>query len=399
MLLLGSHITCSGQELWTLERCIEYGLRNNPDIERGRLDIEINDNLLLLSKTEVLPSLFLHITHSPHSEKCISPYFNSSLTLFGGLGKYFKIKASEISSKISRHQLDAIRIDLILSIIQSYLEALMAQEMIKISKNNLCSIEEQYLKSKVWFDNGKTTHSTLLELDAQRSAERVNLIIAQNRLALEKIELAHLINCTPCQGMILDSSLCHKPLRMVSVEDADSIFQSAVKLPSVEICRERVELSKYITRGAQSALSPTISLDATYDIRNNIGSYGITLNIPIFNHYQHIINVRNTKLEWQKEEISLQQELKELYREVFSTIQNVVSSHQAYIAASDYLEHTTEIFYQMQNKFDMGITGVTDYNISKNNMIKAQIEKIKAKYQYILECEILEIYEGKKGQW
>ena len=36
----------------------------------------------------------------------------------------------------------------------------------------------------------------------------------------------------------------------------------------------------------------------------------------------------------------------------------------------------------------------TDYNISKNNLLKARSEELQAKYQYIFQLKIIDFYKG-----
>jgi len=48
-----------------------------------------------------------------------------------------------------------------------------------------------------------------------------------------------------------------------------------------------------------------------------------------------------------------------------------------------------------QEKLKTGMENTTDYNIAKNNLIKAQAELLQAKYEFVFTSKILDFYMGK----
>ena len=43
----------------------------------------------------------------------------------------------------------------------------------------------------------------------------------------------------------------------------------------------------------------------------------------------------------------------------------------------------------------MGLVNTNDYNLSKNQLAKAQSDLLQAKYEYVFKTKVLDFYQGK----
>ena len=60
------------------------------------------------------------------------------------------------------------------------------------------------------------------------------------------------------------------------------------------------------------------------------------------------------------------------------------------------VEALKESFYYAEQKFSIGAVSSTDFNVSKNNLAKAESDLLQTKYDYVLRVKILDFYQGKQ---
>ncbi len=90
----------------------------------------------------------------------------------------------------------------------------------------------------------------------------------------------------------------------------------------------------------------------------------------------------------QSTKIQLQQSIEQAYV-------NLTSASDRYKILLDQVNSFTESFRSAEVRFNSGVVTSVDYLIAKNNMDRATINLINAKYDYILRTKILDYYQGK----
>jgi outer membrane protein len=130
---------------------------------------------------------------------------------------------------------------------------------------------------------------------------------------------------------------------------------------------------------------------------NNNLSTGISLNlrVPIFNSLQARnriklarVNLKNTELIAQTTKTQLQQFIEQAYI-------NMNTASERYKTLLEQVSAYTESFRAAEIRFNSGVGNSIDYLTAKNNLDRANINLISAKYDYVLRAKILDYYQGK----
>lgn len=119
------------------------------------------------------------------------------------------------------------------------------------------------------------------------------------------------------------------------------------------------------------------------------------LSIPIFNGYQTTTNVRKSKIYEENANLSLEIEKNVLRKNIEASYADAVAAYQTYIARNKSVEAFTEAFTYMEEKFNVGMTNSTDYNVAKLQLSTAEADLASSKYDYIFKTKILDFYLGK----
>jgi outer membrane protein len=195
--------------------------------------------------------------------------------------------------------------------------------------------------------------------------------------------------------------------------EMDVYYSALENLPHVKSAEFQLKSYQKAMAIQKGKLSPTIYASSSigtyyvfnHDISNNqkyskqfdgnLGkSVGLGISIPIFNKWQVMNGISNSKIQVSDAELQLAQLKQQLFKEIQQAHNDAVSSRDRYISAVEAVNSFTESFKYTEQKYNVGIVNTVEYNIAKNSFIKAQSDLLQAKYQYIFAVKILDFYKG-----
>ena len=429
-------LNMKAQEVWSLEECINYALENNLQVKKQELTTNISEINLAQSKFALLPNLNARFNHNFSSGRALNTETyewentkqqdgnigaGSDLTLFSGLQNYYTIKRNQFDLKRDLANLDKIKNDITLNIATSYLNILFAYEVLELAKSQRDVTLQQSERISKLVEVGNKAKGELLEINAQLANDNLNLTNAQNNLKLTYIDLIQLLE------LELDSVENFKIERpalpeLISedIQGVSDIYSESLNvLPQVKSAAYNLtgrEKDLDIARGARY---PELSLSGYYYTRyndqvkdpldpnetynyidqmkdNQYRQFSIGLSIPIFNRRQVEAGISKSKIAVKNAEYELEQTKKDLYKDVQQAHADAIAAYEKYQASIKAVESNTESFNYTQQKYEVGMVNSVDFNISKNDLLKAKSNLIQAKYEYIFKLKILDFYMGKK---
>ncbi|MDL2256955.1 TolC family protein, partial [Bacteroidales bacterium OttesenSCG-928-I14] len=123
-------------------------------------------------------------------------------------------------------------------------------------------------------------------------------------------------------------------------------------------------------------------------------SVSLNLNIPIFNRFTVRNQVRASKLNVQNQKLELNTVHKNLYKEIQTAYLNATAAQEKYHSAQKAIKASKEAFNYARVRYDSGASTAYEFNEARTNLMHAQSEELKAKYDYILRAKILDFYNG-----
>ncbi len=415
-----------GQEgNWSLEKCIEYAYQNNLQLKQQEIMVEQSENTLLQSKLDYIPSFSGSVGHSMNWGRSVnindlqivqnqlsqstSANVGASVTLFEGLSKVNTVKSNQTALEISKKDVEKLRNDISISITRAFLQVLLSKELLKTTQENFKSISEQRERTSKLVEAGSQAYSTLLEMESQLAAERVQLVNATNQLKNNLLSLMQILDLGFDNHFDIYAPDFNIDGISPSFENIENLFQLSMELPQIKGAELALQKSQYQLSAAKGRLYPTISLSAGYGTyfsslqnkkffdqfnENRNPSVSLSLSIPIFNQLSRSINVRNAKLAVRNSELELKNRHQTLYKEVQQAVTDAMGYYQKYLASKENLKAMQESFRYVEQKFDVGTLNGTDYTVAKTNLYKAQSDFYQSKYQFIFQLKIIDFYKG-----
>ncbi|ALJ06845.1 transporter [Pseudalgibacter alginicilyticus] len=432
----------SQQKKWTLEACISHALENNISIKQSALDTELAQENITNAKGNFLPSVngstsgnfnfgsFIGQDGSRISRNSFgnSLSINAGVTLFNGFRNTNLYKQAELGLESSRVQLQKLKDDISLFVVNSYLNALLSKENYKIAEEQVKVSEEQIENIKELVDAGVRPRSDLYNVQAELASNNERLITAQNGIDLALLNLSQLLQVTYKGFDIEDVNIDLSSVELL-YNDSELIFKKAVgNRPEIRVAEIRIENSEMDIEIAKSAFYPTVSLGAglgtSYQhtlgekdrrtivdpntgavssipngygkqFNDNLGyNIGLSISVPIFNGNKNKVNVNRAVINNERVTYDLEQAKQDL----FSTIENAYLDAKAalnqYQASEVSLTAQQEAFRTAKESYNNGVMTSFEFQQVQNRLINAQSSLANAKFNFVFKTKLLEFYNG-----
>ena len=419
---------------WGLQRAIDYALAHNIGVRINQLTVQNNAQVLRQSKAALLPTANLSATQAWQYGTSVNPLTfefqrqtvrsnnvsgSSQLVLFQGFQLRNTIRRNALDSQASEADVQKARNDLSLNVASAFLQAGLAQELVRANQFYVTRDEEQIARTKLLLQAGSIPESTLLDSQSQLATDELNVVNAQNQAIIARLNLLQLLNLDPAANPDFQIEVPNLPdpdEENALVLNTDELFQgAATRQPeikaadlrvlsagrSVELARgayyPRLILAGSIFSGFSSA--PTVSmLPQNYwdQLNQNLGQQvQFALSIPIFNGLQArtneqrmLINAQLVQLQAEQARLTLRQSIEQAYADARAAqLQYAASKRQ--VAALTTTQRNSEI------RFNNGLLSGTEFNIAKNNLNFAISNQLQAKYTFIFRRKVLAFYGGK----
>jgi outer membrane protein len=459
-ILFGAILPNMAQNKWALEDCINYAMENNIQIKQTVLSTEYNENLLKQSKLGQIPDLSgssrytyswgraLDQTTYQFTEdqqiNSISLGLSSSVNLFNGLRVRNTILQNELNLMASYEDVEKVKNDISLNIAAAYLTILFNKELLTVTKNQLEITGQQVDRTRKMVNAGKLAEGSLFEIQAQYAAEELNLVNAENQLAISLLNLQQILD------LPIDTAF-DVIIPELPDPEADPIVMNALEvylfaeqeMPEIKSAELNLKSSEKGLRIAEGGRYPQLYLSANFssgysDIRQKVvgqnspvqvpigvtdggenvstyptqypiyGTYpffeqmrdntsaglGLGLSIPIFNGWQVNMNVANARISLQNSQLELQSRKLALYATINQAYADALAALKKFNATEHALVSMEESFKYTEKKFEVGLVNAVDYNTSKNQLTATQSDLLQAKYDFIFRIKILNFYKG-----
>ena len=370
----------------------------------------------------------------------------SSVTLFNGFQLLNTLRQQSLNYDAAKLELQQNKDNITLLVILSYLQVLSTQEQLAQSMNQAELSRKQVQRLEILNGQGAVPPSQFYDLKGQLANDELTIVDTRNTLEASKLALARLMNIPYDKDLKLEP-LTADQLSMIYEGDVESIFKSATSqlslVKAVELRRRGAEIGVKAARGGYSpgiflsanintnysSAASTQTLVNVVDVstndyvivngnkvnvvtpqsnfssakipygnqfKNNYStSVAIGIRIPIVNSFivrnqvaQAKINLRNAEFTAQSTQTQLRQSIEEAYL-------NMRAAQDRYKALTDQVAAFTESFRIAEVRFNSGLGSSVDYLIAKNNLDRASISLVSARYDYALRTRILDYYQSK----
>ncbi|HEX6191241.1 MAG TPA: TolC family protein [Chitinophagaceae bacterium] len=371
---------------------------------------------------------------------------SSGVILFNGLTLQQSVKQTSLAYQASSMDWQQAKDNITIGIILAYLQVLADEDVLVQSNNQAALSLQQVERLEILNREGAIAPSLLSDLRGQYAVDQLAILNAQQALETSRISLSQLMNVPYDKNMQLER-LDASAFAGVYTDTPAAIYETALKnfaqVRAAELRRQSAERGVKVAKGL---LYPTLSLNgnantnysdaATTDLfinttdvvsndyvvvngaqspvirkqdnynsqkigytdqlNNNIfTSVSLNLRIPIFNSLQARNRVKLAKITLQDNELQAKTVKTQLQQSIEQAYINMTSAAERFRILEKQVEAFTESFRAAGIRFDAGLGTSVDYLTAKNNLDRANINLINARYEHMLRIKVLDYYQGK----
>jgi len=448
----------NAQKVWSLEECFSYAIENNIAIQQASLSQEYAKNSVKQSKISLyLPNASASINETfsfgnsvdPTTYKFVNSNTNStsfginaSYGLFEGLSKINTLKSNKEKLSATEYEIEEVKNNTKIYIANLYLQIVIANDVLKITKDKIALTNNQYKNAKALVNAGVQASGTLLDIEAQLANDELSILSAENNLEKALNQLKLLLQLDPYQDFSIQEVNIDKELTEITVNPQSIAAKSLEILPQMKAAEYRKKAAEYDLKVAKGSLIPSLSLsggigtrffsEAQYKTGSetayssfNINIAGtevpvsipqevptfsktpfmtqlgenlsenisIGLNIPILAGWQRRTAVANAKINILQTELELENKKNKINEDVFNAYTDLRLAQKKYQATLKSKKATNEAYNYANEKFKAGIMNALEFETAKNRKINAQANSIQAKYEFFFKKLILDYYQ------
>jgi len=407
-----------------LQECIDYALQNRIEIKKYENNIVQSEQNVKYSKYSLLPSASIEAGHTFNGAKegeypafqTANYSLNSQMIIFDGMQSIIKIRQSSLLNKRNKTELEILRDNVKIEVIQAYYELLIANENKQIIVRSLEKIDKQVQIIQEMVNEGKISVIDLYEIKAQNEKERKNLFQAELNRKKAYSALKKAINYPVNSDLqIADSSNLNMTYPTLSIDDAynlaletlpqirlsiqDSIYaHNNISIIKGQYLPYLTTTSSMLSSYSEMSISPSNESDYNFSSQfedNFAHQLGFSLIIPLYNRHNVKQKVFESKI--QLDNIILEKENIEnkIYREIETLITTIQLQNNKINALQEELRLYTQVFEMRKEQYSLGSLSINDYLLSENNKTNTELEIIIEKYNLLLNIKLFDLYLGK----
>jgi len=367
-----------------------------------------------------------------------------SVTLYQGGQLRNQILQNKLSLDVNKTSTAKVKNDLLLNVVTDYLTILTDQDLVVAAKQQIDLAKITLDRAQKNFDQGNATLADLSQAKAQVSTAELNLTNAQNQVDLAILVLKQYMEMDPATEITVEKPDISKLTDVRTLYNSAEVIKTAFTInPDIRLAELQQEVYAQAIKVAKGAYYPTVSLfggvgsnysnqnklkvigvtpitqqigtvDGTgqtvstpgvapvyapYSFFNQFGdnfnqSIGLSVQIPIFNHFATRTSVRKAKLSYQNAELNTQIAKNNLSKTIIQAVLDLQAAEKSFQSAKQTFESNKEALNITKQRYDAGFVNTLDYNTALTNFNKAQNDMIEAQYQMIFRSKVIDYYIG-----
>jgi len=266
-------------DVWTLQRSIQYAVAHNIDISQQALNARLAALQLQLSRMSQLPGVSVSGNYGFNFGRSIDPTTNqfvntnysfsgisgnADVLLFGWFQKRNTIRQNNLLAQAAQEDYSQLADDVSLNVATGFLRALLAKEQIAVAKNQLDLSVQQQAQTKAFVDAGNKPDLDMEQMNAQVAADSAGYIGALADYQAAILDLKAMLNL----DMKIPFEVAMPGLDQLSYEsvialNAEQIFEQAkAHFGAIKSNDLKIQAAEKGLKAAKGMLYPQFSIGA-----------------------------------------------------------------------------------------------------------------------------------------
>ncbi len=343
----------------------------------------------------------LNVLNTPAPFGNFATHFGGTWNLFDSFASWRAVNRAERMKDAAEHQLERTDQEIVFRVVDSYYAVLVAKKQLEVAEQAMKTAQAILDRSKDRFEAGVVVESDYLTAQVRLATRKQELIRAQNTLALARAQLSTSMGISTGNEFDPAEALAERSLPAKSLEEVE---KEAVDLrPDLKRIRSEEAAQQQSVSIAKSSFGPRVNAFAGWEADNptflaagggNNWLAGMEVQFDLFQggakraqlSREHAMQEKATALKEMATD-AIRLEVRRAYYDVDAARQQVEVAHAAIAESQESLRIN-------QNRYDSGLSTITDLLASEEAARRLQTDYWEAIYRYHTGYANLELASG-----
>lgn len=418
------------QKKWTLQECVNHALENNISVKQGENTLLLNDQDIIASKGQFLPSvsgsfgerMSIGSGFDPVSNQRINNQtthsfnynFSVNQNVFNGFRTLNLYKQSQLTRETNELELNRIKDDISLNVVNAYLNVLFNKENLETAYAQYAFSKSQLEQVRDLVDAGVQPRANIYDAEATLSRDAQQVTLAENNFNLSLLSLSQLLQ-VPFNNFDVEIIEIDSPSEALLYNDVAPVLHYALQNRNeIKVAEKGIENAELNTKISKSGYYPSVSFGYGFgsvwseskndftkqaffrELDLNKGhNFNLNVNIPIFSRFQNKTAVAKSKIQEENSKLNLDQAKLTLESNIQRAYTDAQAAFKAYDAAKKSLASQELAFNNSKERYNIGNMTAFDLEQARVQLINAESSLINAKYDFVFKTKVLDFYMGK----
>ncbi len=329
------------------------------------------------------------LTGGNSSNRSISSSLSASLDLFTGFRRGADMRAARAGEAAAEASLLDARFEQALTTTNQFLDALAADQLLRVREASVRRAEEQLKTSVAKLRAGSATRSDSLRSLVTLGNARLDQITTQTQLASAEANLARLIGEAGRVRAADDSSF----YRLMAVVDTQAIrVEAESRSPRVQSAAANAVAARASLRASRSTYWPSLTLAANtgwngsratdYDLFNQ-RQISLSLRWNLFDGFDRELTFVQRDAELDLAEATAADAQREVQAELTARLAELDAARTRTEITQTSVAAATEDLRVQQERYRLGASTIVDLLTSQEALNQAEVDVVNARFDYL----------------
>ena len=327
--------------------------------------------------------------------------FGATWNLFDSFATWHGVKRAKQMNEVAAHQLDRTDQEIIFRVVRAYFDVLLASKQLEVTGQSLKTAQAITERSQARFDSGLVVESDLLTAKVRLAERQLELINAQNRFEMARAQLNTAIGMPVESSFQFTETLAERVLPVPVLQDVEK--QALTSRPDLRRVASEEAAQHHSVAIAKSSFGPRVNAFANWEMDNqtfasggggNNWMGGIEVQVDIFQGGAKRAELSRQRALEEKVVAMKQVATDGIRLEVRRAYYDVDASRQQIEVAKAAIAHAQESLRINQDRYDSGLTTITDLLTAEDANRRSQTDYWDAVYRFLTSYANLELASG-----
>ncbi len=343
----------------------------------------------------------LNTLNTPTPFGNFATHFGGTWNLFDSFASWRAVNRAERRKDAAGHQLARTGQEIIFRVVDSYYGVLLAKKQLEVAEQSMKTAQAILERSKDRFESGVVVESDLLSARVRLATRKQELIRAQNNLALAHAQLSTSMGVSADNEFDPAEALAERNLPATALEDVE---KKAVDMrPDLKRIRSEEAAQQQSVSIAKSSFGPRVNAFADWEADSptflaggggNNWLAGIEVQFDLFQGGAKRARLSHERAIQEKVSAVKEMATDATRLEVRRAYYDLDSARQQVEVARATIAEAQESLRINQNRYDSGLSTITDLLAAEEAARRSQTDYWEAVYRYHTGYANLELVSG-----